>query len=678
MTHEQPSAAAQPRAAWRTWLGWAALYLLSQAVAFTLTVEPENVSMLWPPAGVMLSCFLCNQRREWAALAALLFGATALANGMVGRGLGLNALLCINDLMVGLGGAWLFQWLQPGRRRLDTSGSVGTLILVAAASAALSATTGAEAIRWAFGALYWQTWMVWSAAMAMGILLVAPVLLSIDRLGLAEVTQRAVVEGAAFIGSTIALALYAFTAADGTGPLDLILALAPVPLIIWAAVRHGPFVATSALAGLAGIATYATIHGQGPIAAIPGPPAHDALFLQSFLAVAALTTLLLCALIAERHRAALEARRRAILLASIVDTAPDAIIITDSTGLIQTLNVAAERIFGYAAAETIGRNVKMLMPPQFSHQHDGYIARYLQTGEKRIIGIGRVVVGQRKDGSTFPMELAVGEARTENERVFTGFVRDITQRYQADQRMQELQAELLHVSRLSGMGQLASALAHELNQPLTAIINYAQACRHLLAVPDRPTQVQPIDLLDKVAAQAERAGQIIRRLRGFVEKGEIERTPQNLNKLVEEACALALVGARDEGVHATFDLAADLPPVSADKVQIQQVIVNLVRNAVEAMRAVERRELAIATAVPAAGIVEVAVRDTGPGISREVADRLFKPFVTTKEDGMGIGLSICLTIAEAHGGRLWVEARDGGGTVFHMTLPAAPTVAPGP
>ena len=389
------------------------------------------------------------------------------------------------------------------------------------------------------------------------------------------------------------------------------------------------------------------------------------------LSAIAILVLTLCVLIAQRRRIVAVARRDANLLTSVVGAAPDGIITIDTRGLIQSFNAAAERIFGYAAVETIGRNVKMLMPPHFSERHDDFIASYLRTGEKRIIGIGRIVVGLRKDGTTFPMELAVGEASAGDDRVFTGFVRDITRRQQSDQRVQELQAELLHVSRLSDMGQLASALAHELNQPLTAIANYAQACRLLLSNGSSTDPARVLDLSDKIVGQAERAGQIIRRLRGFVEKREIERLPHDLNRLVEEACALALVGARDEGVNIVFNFARDLPSVQVDKVQIQQIVVNLVRNAVEAMRSVARRELVVSTVRTAPKLAEVSVRDSGIGIAPEIADRLFQPFVTTKTGGMGVGLSICLSIAEAHGGQLRAGPAEGGGTVFQLTLPVA-------
>ena len=276
----------------------------------------------------------------------------------------------------------------------------------------------------------------------------------------------------------------------------------------------------------------------------------------------------------------------------------------------------------------------------------------MRTGERRIIGIGRVVVGQRKDGSTFPMELAVGEMRTGTQHFFTGFIRDLTERQQTEARLQELQAELVHVSRLTAMGEMASALAHELNQPLSAIANYMKGSRRLLEnnADERAGQVR--DAMDKAADQALRAGQIIRRLRDFVARGESERRVEDVKKLVEEASALALVGAKDKGVRVRFEFAPRVDFVLADKVQIQQVLLNLMRNAIEAMEGGERRELVVSTAATPDNMVEISVADTGTGIAPEIGAQLFQPFVTTKAQGMGVGLSISRTIIEAHGGSI--------------------------
>ena len=247
-----------------------------------------------------------------------------------------------------------------------------------------------------------------------------------------------------------------------------------------------------------------------------------------------------------------DALAREAHLQSILDTVPEAMIVIDERGIMQSFSSAAERLFGYRAAEAIGQNVKILMPSPYREGHDGYLQRYKNTGERRIIGIGRVVVGQRKDGSTFPMELAVGEMKSGAQRFFTGFIRDLTERQQTEARLQELQSELVHISRLTAMGEMASTLAHELNQPLSAITNYLKGSRRLLEgeAGERPDMMR--DALEKAADQAMRAGQIIRRLRDFVSRGESERRVENITKLVEEASALALVGVKDRGIRVTF------------------------------------------------------------------------------------------------------------------------------
>ena len=356
-------------------------------------------------------------------------------------------------------------------------------------------------------------------------------------------------------------------------------------------------------------------------------------------------------------------------LQSILDTIPDAMVVIGEDGLIRSFSTAAERLFGWAPADVVGRNVKMLMPQPYRGAHDGYLARYAATGERRIIGIGRLVVGERRDGSTFPMELAVGETRLRGHPYFTGFVRDLSERQQTEARLQELQSELMHISRLTAMGEMASTLAHELNQPLSAIANYLKGGRRLLdAGGHDPARIA--EAMDKAGDQAIRAGQIIRHLRDFVARGESERRAENLPKLIEEASALALVGAKDLGVRVLFRLDPEAELVLADRVQVQQVALNLIRNALDAMQHASRRQLVISTELVGPDVAKVSVADTGPGISPDVVGQLFQPFVTTKPTGMGVGLSISRTIIESHGGRLWVEDNPGGGAMFNFTLRA--------
>lgn len=358
----------------------------------------------------------------------------------------------------------------------------------------------------------------------------------------------------------------------------------------------------------------------------------------------------------------------AAILQAILETVPDAMVVTDEHGRITSFSAAAEKMFGYARSEVLGHNVSILMAMPHRGVHDGYMKRYLATGEKRIIGIGRVVEGQRRDGTRFPIELAIGEAMTGGHHAFTGFMRDLTERQATENQLQMLQAELLHATRLSAVGTLASSLAHELNQPLTAVANYLSAGRDMIAPGAEVDPALLREVLDEAGSEAIRAGQIVRRLRDFVSKGEVVQRIHSLAALVNEASTLGLVGAKEQGVEWLVALDPEADRVLADRVQIQQVLVNLIRNAVEAMEKSPVKRLEIRSRPVDGERVEVCLTDTGQGFAPELADQLFQPFVSTKARGMGLGLSICRTIIEAHGGDLVAEARPGGGARFCFTL----------
>ncbi len=374
--------------------------------------------------------------------------------------------------------------------------------------------------------------------------------------------------------------------------------------------------------------------------------------------------------ITAQKRATMVLAEREAHLQSVLDTVPDAMIVIDPRGLMQSFSTTAERLFGYRQDEVSGRPFGMLMPSPFRQQHDDRLARYLASGQRDIIAIGRLAVGLRKDGSTFPMELSVGEVRSAQRQFFTGFVRDLTERQQNQRRLQDLQAELIHVSRFTALGEMASTLAHELNQPLSAVANYLNGARRLLAGGDSAGIPMASEAMERAAKQALRAGQIIRHLREFVSHSDSEQRLEPVAKLVEEASALALVGAKEIGVSVAieFDPAAEF--VFADRIQVQQVLLNLIRNAVESMQETEIRHLVISSRQIDPGTVQLSVADTGGGIRPEIAGQLFQPFVTTKRLGMGVGLSISRTIVEAHGGRLWAEPNPGGGAIFRLTLKA--------
>lgn len=355
-------------------------------------------------------------------------------------------------------------------------------------------------------------------------------------------------------------------------------------------------------------------------------------------------------------------------LRSILETIPDAMIVIDERGQILSFSVAAEKMFGFSEEEVRRENVSALMPSPDRERHDLYLSRYMATGRRKMIGIGRVTTARHRDGTTFPIHLHVGEARIGDQRVFTGFIRDLTERQQTELRLHDLQEELAHVSRVTAMGTLATAIAHELNQPLTAIANYVETAEELLENPDEETLAIVREALTECAQQSVRAGQIVRRLRDFISRGESERRIESLARVVNEASALAMVGVGDRGVAMEVRLDAGVDRVLIDRIPVQQVILNLMRNAIEAMAGSPVRRLRITSRPTGDGFVQVTIEDSGPGLAPEVAERLFQPFVSTKAEGMGLGLSICHTIIQGQGGRIWTETSGFGGTAFNFTL----------
>jgi two-component system sensor kinase FixL len=371
-------------------------------------------------------------------------------------------------------------------------------------------------------------------------------------------------------------------------------------------------------------------------------------------------------------------------LQSILDSVPDAVIVLDEHAVIQSFSAAAAALLGWTAAEAIGLNVRMLMSMADREAHDAYLEQFERTGVRRAFPNPRVIAALRKDGSEFPAQLFVGEARTASHRLFTCFVRDLTEQRFAEARLQQLQADLLHASRVSAMGEMASGLAHELNQPISAVANYLRGTRRMVERGDLDRQRLAV-ALDKAAEQALRAGEVIRGMRDFMDRGDAEMRAETLSTLVEEASALAMIGAKLRSVRLTTRLDPAADSILANRVQVQQVLLNLMRNALEAMARTDRRELTISSAPVDDTFVAVRVSDTGPGLSEEMRNSLFQPFMSTKPTGgMGVGLSICRKIVTAHGGSIGIEANPGGGATFvftllrHVDAPAgAPEALPG-
>ena len=353
----------------------------------------------------------------------------------------------------------------------------------------------------------------------------------------------------------------------------------------------------------------------------------------------------------------------------VVETASDAVISLDETSAILLANPATTRIFGYDPAELIGKPLTMLMPEFLRKLHEVGFKRYLATGQRHINWQGTELVGRRKNGQEFPVEISFGELTKDGHRVFTGFIRDISERKQAQRAIQNAQAELARVSRLTTMGELAASIAHEVNQPLTAVNNNSNACLRLLANLNLPPDVLR-RALEEIVSDGTRASAIIARIRAFIKKAPAEKNRLDVNEVIREVLAMMGHGFEENRIVVQSELAEALPLLLGDRVQLQQVLLNLTMNGVEAMTAIidRPRLLWVQSRIDESGDVLIAVRDSGTGLGLE-ADRVFSPFFTTKANGMGMGLSISRSLIEAHGGRLWATPNFPHGTVFSFTLP---------
>ncbi|GAB2679234.1 PAS domain-containing sensor histidine kinase [Aliiglaciecola aliphaticivorans] len=354
---------------------------------------------------------------------------------------------------------------------------------------------------------------------------------------------------------------------------------------------------------------------------------------------------------------------------AIVNSVVEAVITIDQVGKIKSFNNAALKMFGYSLQEVLDKNVKILMPPKQSEQHDQYLAKYMETNETHIIGTGRVLTAKRKDGSMFPIHLSVSEIVNPEGRVFVGLIRDITQQLASEDKTRRLTEQLAHFDRLNALGEMAVAVAHEINQPLTAIALFSATAKNMCE--KRHYDGLP-ELLDKLTQQSLRAGSVLERVQRMTKKGDSQKEAVASNILIEEVIKLIEPVSRLHEITIQVDTIGENVEVFVDRVQIQQVILNLLRNAMESMQAIEFKNgniLAIKTTQVSQSTLQVSIEDTGCGLSQALKDELYTPFSTTKKNGMGIGLSISKSIIEEHGGQLNFKDNERYGTIFYFTLP---------
>lgn len=364
---------------------------------------------------------------------------------------------------------------------------------------------------------------------------------------------------------------------------------------------------------------------------------------------------------------------------ALLDAAVDGIVLIDEKGTIERVNPAVERLFGYSFEELVGQNVKLMMPDPDRAHHDSYLQNYLDTGERKIIGIGRETTARRKDASCFPIYLSVGHITEPAHKGFVGILRDLTSQRakereiaQTELEIRQLRERLVHVARVSTLGEMVTGIAHEVNQPLTAIATYAQGCRRMIdgGLKD-PSEL--LDALDAIATQAERAATVISRIRNFSRRSEVVQKVCNCADILEEVIALAKVYAVETqvSIETNFDT-AEPALVMVDPIQVQQITLNLINNAIESMETLtgEKRVVVSIQRLSEAEI-EVSVADHGTGIAQELEEKIFDTFFSTKPSGLGVGLAICQSMVQAQGGIISVEPNEEIGCVFSFTLPTA-------
>lgn len=356
---------------------------------------------------------------------------------------------------------------------------------------------------------------------------------------------------------------------------------------------------------------------------------------------------------------------------ALMKAAVDAIIIIDEHGGIVRFNPAAENMFGYLEAEMVGKNVSELMPEPYRSGHDGYIGSYLETGERRIIGRGREVDGLRCNGETFPMLLSVGEiVEPGAPGRFVGMVRDLSEFRAAQEQARNLEEQLLHADRLVILGELTAGIAHEINQPLTAIAAYADAGSSMIERKKDTPREDIHSICERISEQSRRAAEVVQRLRKLVRSGTVTKAPHDINHLIRNILLLFEYEIKKTNIKLLFVPMEPLVTLFLDEVQIQQIMVNLVKNSIDAL--VESGasggciEIEVTQHVSQ---IEISVRDNGPGVPEDCRDKLFQAFFTTKPKGVGLGLSICKSIAAAHGGSLHYAAGEEGGSRFSLFLP---------
>ncbi len=772
-------------------LALAAAYWLVGIGALALFPLVGGTAVLWPSSGIALAGLVAWGPRAAAGVMAGCF-AVGLSAGLAPGGALVSAALTTGAILFGW---WLLVRVAGFDRSLARLRDVVAFIACGAFAGPAVAVALRLASLWIDGAVIWadRPIAVWVAGLgeAVSILVIAPAAWT-WLAGSTALPAARRVELAAMALTTLAVAALVFTGRSTPMMAVEPLPYAVLPPLFWAALRLGNRAAATALLAVAVIAVWCTAHGMGPFAGADMLRNFGSLYV--FLAVAAVSTMLIAVVLGERDRAEAAIRESEARYRMLVERMNEGLAVHDPDGVIIFASDRYCEILGRPRESLVGqRGLAIVAPGHEAHWHaqyerrrrgitesfeialvkgdgevmDAYVSprpladadgRYTGSfallmdvterrraeralrdseeklrlivenmselvlkldGERRIVFaspsylayfgrteaevLGRIVDIQIHDEDWPAVAAARASvavppyAMTVEHRVMTpggwrwlawsarGIVdaagqltaivataRDITARRRAEEQARQHLQSLAHVSRVSSMGEMASAIAHEINQPLTAIANYTYAAIRMLRS-GAASQAETLEVMQRVGAEAERAGEVVRRMRSFVRGDEGQLQAVEANFLVNEVVRLAAADARQNGVELDTRLDVGLPVVLADSIQIQQVLLNLVRNAIEAIVAggAEERRVQLATRAAGEDRIEIAVADTGPGLAGDDLDKVFEPFYTTKPEGIGIGLSLSRSIVDAHGGRLWATANAGRGVTFRLTLPVA-------
>jgi PAS domain S-box-containing protein len=641
-------------------------YYIGAKLGLALTFTPNPISVLWPPNAILLAALILAPARWWPALIAAALPAHLLAELQGGVPPAMVLAWFVSNASEALIGAAFVRRLAPAPSTFDSlPGTAGFVACAALLSPFLTSFLDAGFVKlvgWGAGS-YWELWRTRFFSNVLATLALVPAIVTLATAGglsLRAHPRARQVEAFALGAGLLASVIFVFDlpAAGGAVPPGLL--YLPLPFLLWAALRFGPPGASIAFTAVSLLVIWGAAHGHGPF--ITATAEQNALSVQLFLSFVGITLLAVAAIVQERRAAELHLRLSEDCFATAFRASPDAMVISRlAEGTVIEANERALAMFGLAREEAIGRTALEL--GVFGTEADRERMRTMAAagGARELEMTLRTA-----DGALLHAAVSTQTADVAGEPCLITIIRDVSDRKRAE----EANDRLAHVSRLAVMGELTASIAHEINQPLGAILSNADAAELLLE--QHPLPMEELrHILDDIRKDDIRASEVMRHMRSLLRKRELAMGPLDLNHAIGDVLELAHADLARRRVSVDTEF-GQLPLIRGDVVHLQQVLLNLILNGVDAMddAAPSRRRLKIRTARSEAGGVEVSVSDMGEGFAPDQVEQLFQSFYTTKAEGMGLGLAIARSIVEAHGGRIWAESRPGGGATFRFQLPA--------